>query len=624
MEEQEENNIELELLDKVSGDRVKSLASELSKIEMRSPGSDAERRAAEMIGDEMRKLDLNVSLEEYETISWEHGPAKLTLSNDSGKSFDVDFMPYSPPAKEGGSKGRLVALKFGFPKEYASLDEEPSLIIADFNQDAGVHLQMLAAAKSGKKVVALGLISPHMNKAFRIDAVPMLTKPIPFPVFAITREDGKQIREICENDRITAKLIGKSKIIQGAKSANVIGRRKGTGNKKQRLVASAHHDCWYAGANDNVSSVASILEAARVLADTDLKKDIDFISFGCEEAGSPGYQYYLWGSRQYVKKHGEDLSNIACIFNCEFAGHTNSENLIIDCTPDLVSYYETIVEEISKRTEKIGCSPEFGIAVPTSSQADQLNFSLAGVPSSLIYWAWFDEYHTNLDLSKNLNADRLKLFTELLTISTYRFSQLDALPLSLTRYARITRAGHTGVSSHLSQDICKVTTPGIEHLKRVSGGLLDFEDAMKALDGFARAAADFEKKLSSSEGDELEDKNSTLLETCNILNASLCRAGGLLGENAMFPGYLEYLEELRKIKEAAESIIRVPGADLPDSILTEFTPMIIPEISIREFDVHHELALISEKRDRLKWSLQREVARVTATLRSAEECLRGK
>lgn len=619
---EEKRRLERDLLAKISGDREKAFASDLARIRHRIPGSREEWLAAEKIADEMRKLGLEVTIEDFDAISWEHNPAKLTISNGAAKSFDVEFMPYSPPVQGNGSKGKLVPLRFGFPSEYAHLGEQRIIPIVDFNYDAGAHLVELAAARSGKDVAALGIVT-HIERAYRIESTPMLAKPIPFPVFSIRKDDGAEIRKLCESNDLTAVLSGKSKIIPDAKSENVIGRMKSSSGERHRVIVSAHHDGWFAGANDNLSSVASIVDVARALTETELMRDIDFISFGSEEGGTIGYQYYLWGSRQYVKKHAREIGDIACMLNCELAGATNTETLIIDCTPDMVSFFEALLDDCRDMISEGEWAPEFGIATPTASQADQMNFSLAGVPSTLFAWAWYDEYHTDIDEPEILRPKLLAAFSKLLLLSAYEFASAEKLPLSLTRYARIIRMGHTGLTSHIMGDLCKESVPGLEHLRRVSSGLLDFDKAFAALESLSIAAADFERRISSADGDAASKLNSTLLGTCNILNSALCRTGGLMGEDPMFPGYLEYIEQLRKMNEAKDKISGIAGSDIPAEILSEFVPIQPPEVSFREFELHDEISALSERLDRARSLLQKELDRVAEAIDRAARNARG-
>jgi aminopeptidase YwaD len=620
-EKEDTNGKEADPLEKFSTERIKALVEKLSRIPMRVTGSESERKTAEAIANEFEKLGLDASLEEFETTSWEHGAARLTINGGMERKLDVQFMPFSPPVPEKGAKGKIVPLKFGFPKEYSDVGDDPSIIVIDWNEDAGVHYQVLSAARSRKKISAVALISPT-SRSFRIDAIPMLSKPIRFPVFSMTKEDGLLLRSACSKGELIGKLEGKSRIIEGAKSANVTARKKGAVEPDLRIIISCHHDGWFTGANDNLSSVGCVLETARILCSEDTRRSLEFISFGSEEAGATGYQYYIWGSRNYVKRHVKDIGGVACVLNNELAGHSNAEHLLVDCTPDLVSFFEVIFDDISKLPSFMKKKVSLSAAVPTSSQADQVNFSLAGVPSSLLYWAWYDEYHTDLDTPDLLSTDRLRMFEELLLSAAIKAANAPTLPLSLTRYARILRTGHSVVSSHLSIQLGRVSTPGIEQLKRLAGRMIAVDGAMDALDSFSRAVGAFERYLLTAEESEMLKDNRKLLATCSSLNRALCRTGGILGEDAMFPGFLQYAEELRKIDEAVESLKRVEGSDMSPEVKIDLVPIARPEVETREFDISAELGLILIKREKLRLSLQEEVDRVAAAIREAERCLK--
>gem|GEM_PF-615889 len=611
---------ELELLSRISGDRAKSFVYDLSKAKMRIPGSESERRAADMIAEEFRKLDLDVSIEEFKAKSWEHYPSKLVLSNGPKKDFEVQLMPYSPPISEGGAKGVLTCLRFGFPREYEQLVDDSCILLIDWNEDLGSLAQMLTAARSGKKISALGLISA-LSKAYRVDAVPMISKPISFPIFSLTKEDGQLLRSLCGGKKVTARLEGKSKIIPDATSANVVGRKKGTTEPDLKILVTAHHDGWFEGANDNLASVACVLEVARAVCDLNIRRSMEFISFGSEEGGADGYQYYLWGSRQYLKKHGNDLWKLACQFNAEFAGNCNSNYLLVDCTPDLVSFFEVLFDALAEKSSLARGDVQLGVTIPPNSQADQLPFARNGVPSSLLYWSWYDEYHSDLDTVETLKSDKLHLFSELMLLSSLRAAQQEILPLSLTRYARTLRVGHTDFGPPLSNDLRKVVILGLDQLKKISSELLDFTSVITALDSFAKAAAYFERDLSSPEHVKLFAKNKRLVKTCGILNKSLCRIGGVFGEEPLFPGFVPYLEELKKIDAVIEVIKKVSGADISSELKLEFYPMFKPEVDVAEFDLNKEFESLSAKRERFRESLQVEIERVAAALREAENCL---
>jgi hypothetical protein len=159
-------------------------------------------------------------------------------------------------------------------------------------------------------------------------------------------------------------------------------------------------------------------------------------------------------------------------------------------------------------------------------------------------------------------------------------------------------------------------------VKRLAGKILDIDEASVTLDSFSRAAGTFERSLASAGEDDFADLNDKMLKACNALNSALCRTGGILGEDAMFPGYLQYIEELRKADEALEFLRKVKGADMRQDIKAELVPIFAPEIGTEKLDFSGELAMLASRRDDLANALQAEIARIAGAIRAAEEQIR--
>ena len=82
---------------------------------------------------------------------------------------------------------------------------------------------------------------------------------------------------------------------------NIIVTKKSSADTTKNLIISAHYDSAEdsAGANDNGSGVAAVLELARILKDAEMPYNIKFILFSGEEK-------YMLGSRWYVGNLTED------------------------------------------------------------------------------------------------------------------------------------------------------------------------------------------------------------------------------------------------------------------------------------------------------------------------------
>jgi len=107
--------------------------------------------------------------------------------------------------------------------------------------------------------------------------------------------------------------------------SNLVVERRGTRHPDQIVVLGAHYDTvpTTPGADDNASAVATLIEAARLLAPLQTKRTIRFVSFPCEE---PPYFYTdTMGSEQYARgcrTRGEHIVGMLCL---EMVGYYTTE-----------------------------------------------------------------------------------------------------------------------------------------------------------------------------------------------------------------------------------------------------------------------------------------------------------
>ena len=107
---------------------------------------------------------------------------------------------------------------------------------------------------------------------------------------------------------------------QGFLAKNYIGKIEGTDSDGEVYILCGHYDTVSnsPGADDNGTSVAGMLEAARILSQYNFKKTIKFISFDLEELG-------LVGSNNYVGNDLLDYETINGVLNFEMIGYATEE-----------------------------------------------------------------------------------------------------------------------------------------------------------------------------------------------------------------------------------------------------------------------------------------------------------
>lgn len=102
---------------------------------------------------------------------------------------------------------------------------------------------------------------------------------------------------------------------------NIEGSKTGRGQEDKYFIIDAHFDCVSngPGADDNLSAVVAMLEAARVLNGVELNKSIKFVGFDLEELG-------LLGSKEYVKNFMPKDQQLKGVYNFEMIGYYSTRN----------------------------------------------------------------------------------------------------------------------------------------------------------------------------------------------------------------------------------------------------------------------------------------------------------
>lgn len=99
---------------------------------------------------------------------------------------------------------------------------------------------------------------------------------------------------------------------------NVVGIRYGTQNPSEFWLLGGHYDAVLAGAgaDDNASGTAGVLEMGRVLQDYEIKKSLILVLFSGEEVG-------LWGSKAFADS-AVNVINMAGMINMDMIAYSHN------------------------------------------------------------------------------------------------------------------------------------------------------------------------------------------------------------------------------------------------------------------------------------------------------------
>ncbi|HYK39975.1 MAG TPA: M20/M25/M40 family metallo-hydrolase, partial [Candidatus Eremiobacteraceae bacterium] len=205
---------------------------------------------------------------------------------------------------------------------------------------------------------------------------------------------------------------------------NVVAEIPGAVHPDEVVIIGAHLDSWDlgTGATDNGTGSTAVIAAARALIKSGVKpkRTIRFVLFTGEEQG-------LNGSREYVKKHKDELGKISAVLI-----HDTGTGKTL--TIGLMGNYQAR-EELSYVLNPLARNREIGLAEPTLREmggSDHIPFDAEDVPS---FWCVQDPvdydrtHHSQADTIERVRWDDLAEGAQVLAVFAYNVAELpDLLP----------------------------------------------------------------------------------------------------------------------------------------------------------------------------------------------------
>ncbi len=205
------------------------------------------------------------------------------------------------------------------------------------------------------------------------------------------------------------------KLTDGKTSRNVIGRFPGSTGKT--IVIGGHMDTKApsAGANDNSSGSAAVLEIARCLGEMAAYPTVVVVLFGSEEMIDSDPDHHHFGSRHYVASmSGSEKDATAGMVSVDMIGYG----------PDFVVRTmgrgpQTMRYLLLAEAKRQGMSASYLVDPGESGWSDHEAFELAGIPAAWIEWRDDPVYHTTGDTPGHLSAAKVRAAGQLVLSMLY-------------------------------------------------------------------------------------------------------------------------------------------------------------------------------------------------------------
>jgi carboxypeptidase Q len=317
----------------------KQVAHLTENIGARPSGSLQAKAAVEYVAEELRKLGLEVHLEEVKVPHWVRGAETAQLVEYPGQASGTTQKivlaalggSSSTPA-DGLTAGVVVVSTFDELKALGR--EKVSGKIVLFNelfdkQKSAGGLAFVAYGEAvryrgagAREAAALGAVAALVRSVgdadFRLPHTGF-SFPAGIPAGAVTAEDADLISHLASQGAVRMHLTLTPEKLPDATSYNVIADLKGSEHPEQMVVVSGHLDSWDlgTGAIDDGAGVVVAMETAEILQKLHLrpKRTLRVIAWMDEENGGSG-------SAAYTKDNSaEFIRTVAAIESDSGAAH---------------------------------------------------------------------------------------------------------------------------------------------------------------------------------------------------------------------------------------------------------------------------------------------------------------
>ncbi len=365
---------------------------------------------------------------------WLPGTAELSILGPESVPLRVVACP-AAPSTAGALTAKAVDAGEGTEEAFARLGARAKGAIAvirskEMKTDADLFGEYMrnggifrAAEKAGAAAVLLqstrprGLLYRHPVGLGRALA--------PLPAAMVSREHAARLLRLLETGDVTVRLAISNRTGPAYEAQNVVAEIRGSEKPEEVVLLGAHLDSWDlgTGANDNGVNVALVIDVLRGMKELGLrpKRTVRFALFNAEELG-------MWGSAEYVRAHGKELSNIAAVVIFDVgSGRTNG-------------FFLNGREDLRKPADAALAAVAGLAGAPHSLEGidgtDNFDFLLSGVPNLVAnqdFAPYLPDYHAESDTFDMVDPREARANAAIASALVWGLANEDARPPRQTK-----------------------------------------------------------------------------------------------------------------------------------------------------------------------------------------------
>ena len=382
----------------------------------------------------------------------------------------------------------------------------------------------------------------------------------PLPAFSISPLAAWHLQDLLKAGPVTLQLDGRVDIISDkvARSVNVAAYLTGTTRPNEYVVISGHIDTWWSGADDDTSSIAVMLELARLFSNARKEgtfvneRTLVFASVGAEETGGPDNTWYNWlvGSYEFVKAHPEILAGLAVELNMDGVSLVKpSGKYWVENTWEVNSF-------VAKGISDLGLGGTVGFYNPVWSWTDAWSYAAKGGGSTiqLLWVAGYDAtYHTQLDDMSEQSLATVTVTLKMHGLWAIRAANAFVLPIEFQYTADWAvanlKAEKAAIPAQAAEFDAAIAAAGV--LRERAVAMNARADTLRT--AYAAAGTDAERAAIRAQADAL---NRELIDARRIVTPWTFGEGGLMGSWDVFLRPAQYVHDLSAVNKAISALAK--------------------------------------------------------------------
>ena len=364
----------------------------------RVAGTPADRQAAEYMAAQFRQYGYSVEFHTFQFPFFEVRQVQMQVAGAQPRTIQAEALLLTAATPAAGIEAEVVSVGLGRPEDFEGRRVTGAIALAE----RGVltfREKMANAASRGAVAIIVYNNQPGITPG-------TLQQRAEIPAVTVSQDDGRQLVDAAQAGSLRVRLMV-DVVNETRSTANVVATKRGTTRPNEIIVIGGHFDSVprSPGANDNASGVATLMEAARVLASVPTARTIQFVPFSGEELG-------LFGSAAFANDRRQ---GVVAMINLDMVGW--GERLMVGNSPGRDGTAVDTALQIAQR---------LGIEVNRfrAGASDHVSFERHGIPTVFFHRGVDPSYHRPTDVPANVDPKHLEEAARLLVALIQDLSQV--------------------------------------------------------------------------------------------------------------------------------------------------------------------------------------------------------